>query len=485
MSSAEPYQAPPNGFRTFVIVWITQSISVFGSALTWFAVTVWLTQTLYPLPEQKPQLAFALTAIGLTYAITLLVTPVAGAWADRHDRKRTMIVVDFANACVSLLLMTLMVTKVLEFWSLLALIIVMGILSPFHNSAFDTSYAMLVPEKQLPRANGMMQTIWSLSGILSPAIAAAIIALPSIARQGGLPASLNSLLAGFTDGSALAIGVDAATFFVAAATLLFLQIPSPRRAELQTGGAQKKPSMMADIKEGALYIRRRPPLLWLLATFTVINFASSPLEVFVPLLLKFNLAADWQSLNFTFEQALAVISTVGGIGGLIGGVFMSTWGGLKTKRIYGVVIPIMIAGVIEIAYGLSPFLFLSAAANFVMIFLIPLMNSHSQTIWQTQVPRHLQGRVFSVRRVIAQFTGPLGIMLAGIAGASFNPGIILVVMGLLVVVFCIGQLFNPYLLRVEDKSYLDELALKNGEPPENLLDPSPSVAALPVPVAEP
>ncbi len=308
MSSAEPYQAPPNGFRTFVIVWITQSISVFGSALTWFAVTVWLTQTLYPRPEQKPQLAFALTAIGLTYAITLLVTPIAGAWADRHDRKRTMIVVNFANACVSLVLMTLMLTGALEFWSLMILIVIMGLLSPFHTSAFDTSYAMLVPEKQLPRANGMMQTIWSLSAILAPAIAATIIVLPSLARKGDLPPGLNNLLSTFTDGSALAIGVDAATFFIAAITLLFLHIPSPKRADIQIGGTQKKPSMMADIKEGALYIRRRPPLIWLLATFTVFNFATSPVEVFVPLLLKFNLAADWQPQGLTFEQALAIIS---------------------------------------------------------------------------------------------------------------------------------------------------------------------------------
>ena len=91
MSSTEQYQPPPNGFRTFVIAWVTQSISVIGNQLTWFAITVWLTQVLFAKPEQKPQLAFALTIIGLTYAITLLVTPFAGAWADRHDRKRTMI----------------------------------------------------------------------------------------------------------------------------------------------------------------------------------------------------------------------------------------------------------------------------------------------------------------------------------------------------------------------------------------------------------
>ncbi|HJW89791.1 MAG TPA: hypothetical protein VJ436_04030, partial [Anaerolineales bacterium] len=90
------YQPPPNGFRTFLIVWITQSVSVFGSALTFFTVNIWLTQSLYPLPEQKAQLAFALSAIGLAFGLpTVFGAPLAGAWADRHDRKRTMIAADF------------------------------------------------------------------------------------------------------------------------------------------------------------------------------------------------------------------------------------------------------------------------------------------------------------------------------------------------------------------------------------------------------
>ena len=59
------YQPPPNGWRTFLIVWATQSVSVFGSALTFFAITIWLTQTMYPLPEQKPELAIALSLVSL------------------------------------------------------------------------------------------------------------------------------------------------------------------------------------------------------------------------------------------------------------------------------------------------------------------------------------------------------------------------------------------------------------------------------------
>ena len=59
-NSTVPYQAPPNGWRTFLIVWATQSVSVFGSALTQFAITIWLTTSLYPSVQQKPQLAWAM-----------------------------------------------------------------------------------------------------------------------------------------------------------------------------------------------------------------------------------------------------------------------------------------------------------------------------------------------------------------------------------------------------------------------------------------
>ncbi|MDQ6694427.1 MAG: MFS transporter [Chloroflexota bacterium] len=457
MLSTENYVAPPNGFRTFVIVWITQAISAFGSQLTFFAITIWLSQTLYPRPEQKPQLAFALTAISLLFGLTVLLAPVAGAWADRHDRKLTMIVMDFGSGIVSLALMLLLFADALQLWMVLLATPVIAILGQFHNFAFDTSTAMIVPEKQLPRANGMMQTLWAVSGILSPAIAATIISLPDLARQGLIPAGVGEALKGIKDGTALAVGIDAVTFFIAAATLIFLFIPSPKRADVGKGATAPKKSMWVDIKYGWRYILKRPPLLWLLATFTVINFASAPLEVFIPLLLKFNLSGDWQPKGFTFSSAMALVSSFAGLGGVIGGVVMSAWGGLKGKRIYGVIVPIMIVGVLEIAYGFSPFIYLTAAINFLIVGAIPIMNSHSQTIWQTQVPRELQGRVFSVRRMIAQFSAPIGVGLAGLTGAAINPGWVLAVLGALTVAFCIAQLFNTRLLRVEDKAYLDSL----------------------------
>jgi MFS family permease len=182
--------------------------------------------------------------------------------------------------------------------------------------------------------------------------------------------------------------------------------------------------------------------------------------VFEPLLIKFNLAADWAARGYTFETALAVLASVGSIGGVVGGFFISAWGGLKNRRVYGVVVPMIIAGVAQVALGLSPLLYLSAAMAFVGGFTGPILNAHSQAIWQTQTPRELQGRVFSVRRLIAQFSYPLGITLGGAAAGAFNPGVVLAVMGALYTLFCLAQLFNPSLLRVEDKTWLDEMAAR-------------------------
>jgi MFS transporter, DHA3 family, macrolide efflux protein len=455
------YVPPLHGWRTFIIVWVTQSISVFGSALTYFAMTIWLTQVLYPAPEQKPQLAFALSAIGLAQGLTnVFIVPIAGAWADRHDRKTTMLSMDFLSGLLSTGLVVLIITHTLNLWILLIVIVLMAVVGAFHYSAFDTSYAMLVPEERLPRANGMMQTVGSLSNILSPALAASLIAVPALLRQGGAQAGIFGFLSTLKDGSPIAISIDAITFFIAAATPLFLFIPSPKRADLVVGAAGKRKSIWADIGEGGRYIWHRKPMLWLLGTFTVANLTGA-FMVMLPLLIKFNLAADWTARGFTYETALALLSSLAGVGGVVGGLIISSWGGLKKRRVYGVLVPLIITGIAQIVLGLTPWVYLAAAAIAFLDGTIPLMNSHSQAIWQTQTPRELQGRVFSVRRVIAQFTYPLGTVLAGVFGGLFNPGVVIAVMGGVLIVFCTAQLFNPYLLQVEDKAFLDGLAARH------------------------
>jgi MFS transporter, DHA3 family, macrolide efflux protein len=453
------YTPPPNGFRTFTIVWLTQSLSVVGGAMMGFALNIYLVQGLYPAPEQKPELALALTALNLAFFIPVVfAAPLAGAFADRHDRKRTMILADVLNGLVCVVIIMLMLKGVLQLWMLVLTGIVGALAGAFHYAAFDSSYAMLVPDRLLPRANGMMQTTWWSSGIVAPGLAAFVITLPALLSPGAAGTSLAIV----SNGVALCIAVNALTFAVSATVLLAVRIPSPQRSDVGTGG-KLEASIWSDIQEGILYIWRRRPLLWLLGTFTLANFVGGTGSVITPLLVKFNLAADWTARGFSYEAALALVGTLGGIGGVTGGVLVSTWGGLKRRRIYGVLIPMLLTGIANIVFGSTPLLFVAAAAALTFSVMSTLLNAHSQTIWQTQTPRELQGRVFSVRRLIAQCTLPVGAISAGSLAGHFDPGHVLAALGLLLVLFCTAQLFNPYLLRVEDKEWLDRLAASSSE----------------------
>jgi DHA3 family macrolide efflux protein-like MFS transporter len=146
-----------------------------------------------------------------------------------------------------------------------------------------------------------------------------------------------------------------------------------------------------------------------------------------------------------------MMSSLASLGGVIGGLFISLWGGLKTKRVYGILLPMLVAAAAEIIFGLSSLFYLSVAMIFLIGATIMVMRAHMQAIWQTQTPLEMQGRVFSVRRLISQFTWPLGIALAGWVGGIFNPGYVLAVMGVLFLAFSIAQLFNRALMRIEVK----------------------------------
>ena len=442
------YQPPRNGFRTFVILWASQAASVFGTDLTLFALNIWLVQVIYPLPEQQPELAWALAALGLVMAVAgILATPVAGALVDRLDRKHLMLATDLVNGVAMATTALLAATGILDVWMMLLISGLFGITDAIHSSALDTSYAMLVSDEQLPRANGMMQSLWSLSAVLSPAAAAGLVALPALARQGFIPGGLGHFLAGLRNGVPLAFAIDAITFFLSAAVLSLLQIPSPRHEKIGRLG-QAAASIWSDIRFGVDYVRRRPPLLWLLATFAVANLCE-PMGVFLPLIVKVDLAADWLARGFTYETALATLNTLMAIGGLVGAVLVSLWGGARRRRVAALLFFMLLGGVAQIGIGLLPALYLAGAAAFVNSFTIPMANAHSQAIWQGQVPRELQGRVFAVRRVIAQGLMPLGQVVAGWLAGRMDPGVGLALLGAIIVIMNLGQLFNRQLMRLE------------------------------------
>ena len=448
MTTPQPAPAPDAGhWRTFLWLWGSQALSVLGGGLTGFALNIYLTQTRFPLDSQRAELAQALslTALGWTLA-ALAGGPLAGALADRWNRRRMMLTCDLLSALLLLALTAVIVLSTPPVWLLVVFTVLQGLVGTFHSSAFDTSYSALVPRDRLPRANGMMQTIWSLSGLLSPALAALLIGLPALARRGD-QGGLTAWLAGWTDGVPLALLLDAGSFVIAAAVVWRLSLPNPPRADLN---AARRPSLLADMTFGWTYILARRPLLNLLLTFAVVNLMTSALGVLHPLLVRFTLAGDLKAHGIGTETALATLWTAMSAGGLIGGLLVSTTGGLKRRRVLGVLGPMVLAGALHALSGVAGTLTLTALCIAGFGIMTPIMNAHSQSIWQSQVPTHMQGRVFSVRRLIAQFTSPLSTAAAGLLAATHSPGALLLWTGVVMLIVSAAQLLNPVLRRLDD-----------------------------------
>ena len=377
----EPKQAS-SGMRTFLIIWAGQLVSMIGSGLTNFALGVWIyDQT----GETTP---FALTVLFGSLPRVLLA-PVAGAIADRSNRRLIMILTDTGSA-----LLTLVIAFVLFFsdgglqvWHIYVVAVIGSSFGVFQWSAYQPSITMMVPKKHFGRASGLIQAGGAVQGIIAPLLAGVLYV--SIGLKG-------------------IVVIDFATFFFAIGALMFVRIPQPRASE-ETDGEER--SMLKDALFGWYYLVERRPLLVMLLYYAVVNFLLGMSSVLItPLVLSFNAAS-----------VLGIVNTVGSAGMLVGSLLMSAWGGPR-RKMNGVYAFIALFSLGYLIIGLWESAIAIALGMFVLLFSVPIAAGSSQVIWMSKVQPELQGRVFAIRSMIATAISPLAYLIAGpLADGVFGP----------------------------------------------------------------
>jgi MFS family permease len=269
---------------------------------------------------------------------------------------------------------------ILEFWHLYFTSIVYGLGMAFQWPAYSAAITTLVPKEQYGRANGMMSLIDAGPGVIAPLLAGAL--LPIIGLTGIL-------------------FFDVATFILAIGALMIVHIPQPPRT---VEGEQGKGSIWKEAAYGFKYIFARPSLLGLQLTFFFGNlFAGIAMTLLAPMIL---------SRTANDSLMLGSVQTAGAVGGLIGGIAMSAWGGFK-RRVHGVLIGWIIPGIGMSIVGLEGGLPIWIIGSILTAIVISLVNGSNQAIWQSKVAPDVQGRVFSARRLIAWLTNPISPIIAG------------------------------------------------------------------------
>jgi MFS transporter, DHA3 family, macrolide efflux protein len=374
----------------FMIVWIGQVISLLGTEMTGFALSFWAFQMA---PENLRATVFALMAV--SHVVPLLIaSPFAGAIVDRSSRKLMMILSDLASGMTTLAILGLYATGHLQLWHLFVATAVEGLFQTFQWPAYSAAISLMVDKKHYARTSALNELAGNASGIFAPMLAGALISL-------------------FVPNGVLVILlIDVVTFVFAILAVVIVYIPQPTQSE---AGKQGQGSIWKEAAYGFRYIFERPSLLGLQLTFLTGNFFSNlAFTVLTPMIL-----ARTNSNPMVFGS----VNTAGAVGGLLGGLIISAWGGPK-RRVYGVVGGWLLTGLFgTLLIGVGQSLFIWVAGVFLASMITPLVNSSNQAIWQSKVPPDLQGRVFSTRRLIAWFAAPLGSMLAGpLADGWLEPG---------------------------------------------------------------
>jgi DHA3 family macrolide efflux protein-like MFS transporter len=363
----------PSGMFGFSIVWLGQIVSVLASSMSQFGLSIWMYD------QTKSALAMGMMQV---FYITpfLIISPIAGVMVDRYNRKMMMMVSDLAAGVATIVILILQYFGLLEYWHLYGASMIYGLGMAFQWPAYSAAISTMVPKEQYGRANGMMSLIEAGPGVIAPLLAGALL---PIFKLTGL------------------LFFDVVTFILAIGALSIVYVPQPARTE---EGEQGQGSVWKEATYGFKYIFARPSLLGLQLIFFVGNlFTGIGFTVFAPMILA---RTDSNTLIF------GTVQTAGAIGGLVGGVIMSAWGGFK-RRVNGVLIGWIWGGIGMSILGLAGGLPIWVTGIILTSIIVPLTNGSNQAIWQAKVAPDVQGRVFSARRLIAWFTNPISPVIGG------------------------------------------------------------------------
>ena len=375
----------PQPLTGFILIWVGQFFSMTGSYMTSFALGIWA--------WEQTGSAQALALVGVfTYAPLIIVTPFVGVLVDRWNRKLVMMMSDFGAVLATLAVFGLYTSGNLQIWHIYATTAFASIFQAFQWPAYSASATLMVPKEHYSRASGIISMIDSSSNIAGPLLAGALI--------------------GFIGVKGILI-IDYLTFILAIVTLLFVFVPEPHRQ----GKASSLARFWQDVTLGFRYIFNKPGLLGLQLVFSAANFMTVFGWAVVSPMILARTGSD--------AQTLGVVQSFAALGGLVGAVFLTIWGGPK-KLVRAVLIGWVLNGLFgRFLMGVTQASWLWMVSAFLLAFFMPTVNGCNQAIWQKKVPPDIQGRVFSVRRFIAQITIPISMGISGWLGDQvFEPAFI-------------------------------------------------------------
>ncbi|MFA5309760.1 MAG: MFS transporter [Dehalococcoidales bacterium] len=398
--------------KKFFVMWSSQAFSLIGSAVVEFALAWYLTR-------ETGRATILATAVILALIPSIVLGPFIGPFIDRWDRKKIMIFSDLFVTLVTVGLMFLFLTKQIEIWHIYAAMVLRAIGQACQFPAMMASVSIIVPDKDLARANGLNETLNGIINIGAPPLGAFLMEMLPMQRV---------------------LAVDIVTAAIAIICLLFITIPRPARTTLAA-----KANVIGDMLQSFRYVWSRRGLALLLGLVGLYGLFTTPAFTLLPILVNNQLGGDVLKLGW--------LNSCFGVGMILGGLLLGIWGGFK-KRILTSTLGLVIIGISMVGLGFTSerLYYFALSVNLLLGAGIAIANAPFWAIMNSVVAKDMQGRVFSLLSSINGVMVPLGLAIAGPLADKIGVRWIFIICGAGFMIITPLQLSSRHIMNVESLS---------------------------------
>ncbi|MBG9449199.1 MFS transporter [Cytobacillus firmus] len=361
-----------NWLRNIILFLSSQTISLFGSSLVQYAIMWHITLT------TESGLMMTLYII-CGFIPTFFLSPVAGVWADRYNRKMLIILADGLIAFSTLILAILFLMGYESIWLLFVMAGIRALGTGIQTPAVGAILPQIVPKEKLTKVNGVNGSIQAVIMFVSPMVSAALIAMASLE---------------------VIFFIDVITAAIAIVTLMtFVKIAVHKKA-----AAEQTASYFSDFKQGLQYVNSNPFLKKFFLFFAVFIVLMAPAAFLTPLQVTRTFGGDvWE---------LTAIEIAFSVGMMAGGGIIASWGGYPNK-ITTMTLASLIMGICTLALGIVPVFWIYLLFMAFFGIAMPIFNTPVTVLLQEKIEEDYLGRVFGVMGMISTSMMPIGMLIFG------------------------------------------------------------------------
>lgn len=394
-----------NWKRNIILFLSSQTISLFGSALVQYAIMWHITLT----TESGVMMTLYIVC---GFIPTFILSPFAGVWADRFNRKLLIMLADAMIAIATLILAIVYLMGYDSIWLLLVIAVVRALGTGIQTPAVGAIFPQIVPQDKLTRVNGINGTLQAVMTFVAPMASAGLLVMASIE---------------------IIFFIDVITATIAILTLLlFFKIPVHEKA-----AEKQSTSYFSDFMQGITYIKQHDFLKSFFLFFAVFFILMAPAAFLTPLQVTRSFGDDvWR---------LTAIEIVFSVGMMAGGGFIAAWGGFKNK-VLTMTLASLLMGACTLALGLVPVFWIYLVFMAVFGVAMPLFNTPTMVLIQERVEESYLGRIFGVFGMISTSMMPVGMLIFGPIADVIRIEWLLIGTGLLILILSLFLGRNKILL---------------------------------------